>query len=141
MSLTNLFADIRVGFEIPPVELEVDRLALVKYAGAADDYVRQHWDHPFMIAQGYPDVITHGWLSFAHMCRAVTDWAPPARATITRYAVRYHKPFHPGRLICGGTVESIEDEQLTVALWARNIAHVVLATGSITIAPLAVQSR
>src|ERR1700712_3046386 len=100
MSLPETFADIPVGFQIPAVELDVDRLALVKYAGAADDYVRQHWDHPFMIGQGYPDVIGHGWLSFAHMCRAVTDWAPPSLAAITRYAVRYHRPFHPGRLTC-----------------------------------------
>ncbi len=137
MSLPDLFAGIAVGFAIPQVALEVDRLALVKYAGAADDYVRQHWDHPFMIAQGYPDVIGHGWLTFAHMCRAVTDWAPPSRATITRYAVRYHKPFHPGRLTCGGTVDSVEHDRLTVAVWAKDAGGSLLATGHVTITPFA----
>ena len=67
------FADLAAGLVIPTLEVEIDRADLIRYAGAADDYVRQHWDHPFMIASGYPDVVVHGWLTFAHMCRAATN--------------------------------------------------------------------
>ncbi|MDO7842290.1 MaoC/PaaZ C-terminal domain-containing protein [Sphingomonas immobilis] len=135
MTSQNPFADAAAGFELPEIALEVDRLALVKYAGAADDYVRQHWDHPFMIEQGYPDVIGHGWLSFAHMCRVVTDWAPPAQATIARYAVRYHRPFHPGVLTCGATVDSVGPGRIDLSLWARAADGTVLATGSVSLTP------
>lgn len=127
------FADIVAGQELPPLTVAIDRLALIRYAGAADDYVRQHWDHPFMIAQGYPDVIGHGWLTFAHMSRAVTDWAPPDRAVIAGFAVRYHKPFHPGTLFCGGTVSSVADGRAQVALWSRNAAGTLLASGTATL--------
>lgn len=130
-------AALAAGDEIPELEVEVDRLALIKYAGAADDYVRQHWDYPFMIAEGYPDVIGHGWLTFAHMCRAVTNWAPPAVARMGRYAVRYHKPFHPGTLICGGAVTSADVEGVELAIWGRNAGGELLATGTITLLPAA----
>ncbi|CAN5356933.1 hypothetical protein BH10PSE13_BH10PSE13_04760 [soil metagenome] len=127
------FAALLPGDVIPPVELLVDRLALVRYAGAADDYVAQHWDHPFMTGQGYPDVIVHGWLTSAHMCRAVTDWMPPDVAHIGAFAVRYRLPLFPGMLRCGGEVVEADAGQAKLALWARNAGGDTVATASMTL--------
>jgi acyl dehydratase len=135
MPRLDRFSALSQGLQIPLLGVEIDRLGLIKYAGASDDYVRQHWDHPFMIAQGYPDVIGHGWLTAAHMLRAVTDWAPPAIIKISGYAVRYHKPFHPGLLECGGTVESVVNNSAKLSLWARNKSGAAVATGSATLTP------
>lgn len=126
-------AAIMAGAELPPLEVVIDREAIVRYAGAADDYVRQHWDHPYMIGEGYPDVIVHGWLTFAHMCRVVTDWAPP-QAGIARYAVRYHRPMHPGLLRCGGTVASTDEGEAELALWAMDGAGTTVATATLRLA-------
>jgi acyl dehydratase len=127
------FARIAPGDEVPPLTVEIDRLALVKYAGAADDYVREHWDHPHVTAKGYPDVIAHGWLTFAHMCRAVTDWVPPLLASFANYGVRYHRPLYPGTLTCGGTVTAVADGVVELALWGRNGDGDIVATGTVTL--------
>jgi acyl dehydratase len=125
--------DIAVGHELPGIDIPIDREALVRYAGASDDYVRQHWDHAFMIENGYPDVLAHGWLTFAHMCRVVTDWAP-RDAEITGYAVRYHKPLFPGRLRCGGKIGRLDGRAVELALWGRNGADELVASGTMTLA-------
>jgi acyl dehydratase len=122
--------DALPGDTLPPLAVEIDRSALIRYAGAADDYVRQHWDHSFMIGQGYPDVVVHGWLTTAHMLRALTGWVPPAVATLARYAVRYRRPIFPGTLHCGGTVTRSAAGEAEVALWARNADGATLATGT-----------
>lgn len=108
------------GAAVPELHVDITRADLVRYAGAADDYVRQHWDHPFMIENGFPDVAVHGWLTFAHMSRAVTDWLVPARWTIASYSVRYVRPTYPGVLICGGEVLQSDDSSVKLALWSRD---------------------
>jgi acyl dehydratase len=127
------FARIAPGDEVPELTVEIDRLDVVKYAGAADDYVRVHWDHPFVTAQGYPDVIVHGWLSYAHMCRAVTDWISPRLATFAKYGVRYQRPLHPGALICGGKVIEASDGIVSIALWGKDAHGNAVATGTVTL--------
>jgi acyl dehydratase len=108
------------GDLVPNMAVSISREDLVRYAGAADDYVRLHWDHPYMIGKGFPDVAVHGWLTFAHMSRAVTDWMLPAEWNISKYAVRYLRPTYPGALLCGGTVESCSVSEVRLALWARD---------------------
>jgi acyl dehydratase len=130
MPSRNPFPRIMAGDAVPPLTVTIDRLALIKYAGAADDYVREHWDHPYVVAKGYPDVIVHGWLTYAHMCRAVTDWISPRLATFVRYGVRYHRPLHPGTLVCGGRVVQVSDDAIELALWGRNGAGEQVATGT-----------
>lgn len=108
------------GDAVPPLELTVTRADLVRYAGAADDYVRQHWDHPFMIENGFPDVAVHGWLTFAHMCRAVDRWLVPAEWLIDGYSVRYRQPTYPGAMVCGGSVVASDGQRLELDLWAKD---------------------
>lgn len=134
--MTGIFSPSAVGLRLPESRVEIDRLALIQYAGAADDYVRQHWDHPFMTAQGYPDVIGHGWLTFAHMCRLVTDWAPPHVARIVRYAVRYQRPFHPGTLHVIGHVTQAGPASTEISLTAHTSAGDAVASGSVALAPI-----
>lgn len=126
------FAAIRPGIALPEIVVDVDREALVRYAGASDDYVRQHWDHAFMIENGYPDVLAHGWLSMAHMCRVVTDWAP-RDAEIGGYAVRYHQPLYPGALRCGAQVERVDGDTAELILWGRNAAGETIASATLTL--------
>lgn len=114
------------GTEIPVLEVEIARADLIRYAGASDDYVRQHWDHPFMIDSGFPDVVVHGWLTFAHMCRAVTDWLPPDEWKIADFTVRYLQPTYPGAINCGGEVTGVDDEIVHLSLWAK------AASGAVT---------
>jgi len=122
-----------IGEAVPELHIEVTRADLVRYAGAADDYVRQHWDHPFMIANGFPDVAVHGWLTFAHMSRAVTDWLVPARWTIAGYSVRYVRPTYPGLLVCGGEVVESDATGVKLVLWSKDDAGTTTTRASMTL--------
>ena len=116
--MTRAFGEIAPGEQIPRLSVVVTRGDLVRYAGAADDYVPQHWDRPFMIESGFPDVIVHGWLTFAHMCRSVEIWLPPERARMAQFSVRYLEPTFPGPIECGGVVVSRDSESIDLALYA-----------------------
>jgi len=116
------FAQIAKGVVLPKLDVTITRADLVRYAGASDDYVAQHWDQPMMLAAGFDDVVVHGWLCFAHMCRCVTSWAAPTVATIESYRIRYLRPLYPGLVCCGGLVEDVHDDKAELGLWANNMA-------------------
>jgi hydroxyacyl-ACP dehydratase HTD2-like protein with hotdog domain len=75
-----------------------------------------------MLAAGFDDVVVHGWLCFAHMCRCVTNWAVPTVATIDSYRIRYLRPLYPGPVSCGGLVENVHGDRAELGLWATNMA-------------------
>lgn len=131
------FDQLAAGAAIPERLTELDTLAFVKYCGAADDYARQHWDHLWMVENGFHGVVGHGWLTFAHMCRAVTDFIPLEIADIKSYAVRYHKPLLPGVLRCGGQVVELSTQGARglakLSLWARDPQDLVIATSPMTL--------
>ncbi len=54
---------MKVGDEKVLVKEPVERIQLVKYAGASGDFNRIHYDEPFAKAGGFPSVIAHGMLS------------------------------------------------------------------------------
>ena len=134
------FDDIRPGMALPVMRLNIERRDLVRYAGASDDYVRLHWDLDFTQQQGFPDVIVHGWLTCAHMLRAVSDWVTPDVAAIASYRIRYHSPLYPGLLSCGGEVGDITDGMATLDLWARDAADGQVASASLALVRPPVES-
>ena len=133
----NAFDDIQAGDSVPSFERIVDAEDLVRYAGASGDFSRQHWDHLYMVSQGFPGVIVHGWFTFAIMCEAVARWIPPELATITGFTVRYHRPHYPGHVRCGGRVVSTTDDEsgrcASLALWAKDGEGMDTATASVTL--------
>lgn len=129
------FDRILPGEQLPLLHIVITRQDLVRYAGGADDYVRQHWDHPFMIESGFPDVVVHGWLTFAHMCRAVEAWLPPEEARIAGFSVHYRAPTYPGSLSCGGTVVARDRETIMLDLWARDAVGATTTAAEMKLVP------
>lgn len=131
------YEDFHIDMQAPERRFEVDTLTLVKYCGAAEDYARQHWDHLYMTQMGFEGVVGHGWLTFAYMCRTVTDWVPLEIADIRNYAVRYHRPTRPGVLLCGGKITGKDDadgkRRLRLELWARDEAGETIASSPMTL--------
>lgn len=132
------FARIQEGQEIPLLEAQIDRAAIVRYAGASDDYNKVHWDQEHVKAQGFEDVIVHGWFTFAYMTQAVTNWIPREIADITDFAVRYRRPTYPGAVTCGGKVLRRREEDgarlIDLELWAKDSKGVVTTTATMTVA-------
>jgi acyl dehydratase len=137
MSRITALAELREGQEVPPLEVEAGRDTLIRYAGASDDYAYQHWDRHRMIELGFKDVVVHGWLTFAYMTRAVTDWVPREAADIRSFAVRYRRTMLPGVIRCGGQVVRVERDArgpvVDLDLWARDADGEVTTTATMTL--------
>lgn len=125
--------DPQIGDMVPQIEVTVSREDLIRYAGAADDYVRLHWDRDYATSSGFRDVAVHGWLTFAHMCRAVTEWLPPNDWTIASFAVRYRQPSYPGVLRCGGQVTDVGKDQVSLTIWARDAEGKDTTSATVTV--------
>jgi acyl dehydratase len=129
---------IREGDQVPPMSWSIDTTQLVKFAGVAEDFSRQHWDQPYMASLGFPSVIVHGWLTLTHMCQAVTAWLPPEEATILDYDARHRRPTFPGLLTCGGHVTACVQEEgrriLSLELWAKNESGEITTSGTMRVA-------
>ena len=113
-------AELQAGEALPVLEMEIDRLRLVKYCGASGDFNRQHWDQEHMREAGFDGAIVHGWLTFAEMCRAVSRRIPREVADPAHYSVRYHEVLYPGALSCGGEVVEVRGSEADLKLWAKN---------------------
>ncbi|MDO9486217.1 MAG: MaoC family dehydratase [Actinomycetota bacterium] len=85
------FDEIAVGAELPPAEYTLNRLTLVKYAGASGDFNTIHWNERIAVEVGLPNVIAHGMLTMAEAVRVVTDWVGDPGAVID-YGVRFTRP-------------------------------------------------
>jgi len=71
---TNVkYADVEVGEKIPEQDFPVQRLDLVKYAGASGDFNIIHWNERAATKVGLPNVIAHGMFTMATAVRVVTD--------------------------------------------------------------------
>ncbi|HSY16503.1 MAG TPA: MaoC family dehydratase [Jatrophihabitantaceae bacterium] len=85
------FEQVRVGDELPPLTVPINRVDLIRYAGASGDFNPIHWDEAFATAVGLPDVIAHGMLTMALAGRVLTDWAGDP-AAVVEYSVRFTRP-------------------------------------------------
>ncbi len=57
------FSDVQEGMQLPVLETEIDRLQLIKFAGAVDDYAAPHWS------------LNAGWSSkFGPTRKTALDW-------------------------------------------------------------------
>jgi acyl dehydratase len=133
MTAVSSIHDIRPGDVIPVLRKIVDRADLVRYAGASDDYIYLHWDRPRVQEEGFPDVVIHGWLTFAYMCQAVSAWIPRELADMQSYSVRYLRTMHPGIVDCSGRVLDVEQGEngrsIQLELWATDADGQVATSG------------
>ena len=83
--------DLSVGDVVGTRTIELDRAALVRYAGASGDFNRIHWDEAFAQGVGLPTVIAHGMLTMGSVVGLVEDWAGDPGAVV-QYQVRFTKP-------------------------------------------------
>lgn len=134
MSRLTSLDGISKGDVIPTVRRRVERVDLVRYAGASDDYVHLHWDRPRVQQDGFPDVLIHGWLTFAYMCQTVGAWAGRDIADPSHYAVRYLRPMFPGIVDCCGEVVDTAivagQRVVDLSIWAQDEAATITTRGS-----------
>jgi acyl dehydratase len=113
---------LRVGDEMPPLDVTLTREQIKAYADASGDQNPIHQDDTIAKQMGLPGVIAHGMLDFGILARAITGWlGDPGRLRMLK--VRFSAMVQPGDTItCRGTVESVDATAGTAALsvWVEN---------------------
>jgi acyl dehydratase len=123
---------IEPGFRLPAQTFAINRLDLVRYAGASGDFNPIHWNERFAKSVGLPDVIAHGMLTMAEAVRVVTDWVGDP-AAVVEYGVRFTRPVvvpdpDGARLEVSGAVRAVrEDGLVEIDLTATVGGETVLA--------------
>ena len=82
---------MKVGDELPALQVRVTRTDLIRYAGASMDFNPIHWNEKLATEVGLPDVVAHGMLTMALGGRLVTDWlGDPGK--VVEYFARFTRP-------------------------------------------------
>ena len=114
------FAEVAVGTRLPTQTFPIERVTLIRYAGASGDFNPIHWDQQTALDVGLPDVIAHGMLTMAMAVRVVTDWLGDPGAVLD-YKVRFSRPVvvaadAPTPLEVSGVVRSVDESQHTAEI-------------------------
>jgi len=128
------FEAVRLGDELPPLTKgPVDRVQLVRYAGASGDFNPVHVDEAYARSLGMPSVYAPGMLVMGMVGQLVSDWSKGAQ--LRRFAVRFSKIVWPGDLVVakGRVMERWGDNGryfAEVDVWAENQKGELLLRGS-----------
>jgi acyl dehydratase len=119
------------------VEPPIERIQLVKYAGASGDWNRIHVEEGFAVAAGYPSVFAHGMLSMAFLGKLAARWAGgPHR--VRHIACRFKAITWPDDVVtCHGEVTALSEEAGTqlaeLKLWATTQKGTVTCEATATV--------
>ncbi len=131
------FEAVRVGDELPALaKTPVDRVQLVRYAGASGDYNPVHVDETFAKSIGMPSVYAPGMLTMGFLGQLVSDWARGAQ--LRKYNVKFIKIVWPGdTVVCKGRVTDRWGDGgryfTEMDLWAENQKGELVMKGQATI--------
>jgi acyl dehydratase len=140
--MSDRWADVAVGTELPERVFPVTRADLVRYAGASGDFNPIHWNERVATEVGLPGVIAHGMFTMALAGRAVTDWTGDPGALV-EYQVRFGRPVvvpddgHGAEVTVRGTVGALLEDgrariDLTVTTGGEKVLSLARATVRLT---------
>ena len=131
--MTITWDSVDVGTELPAQSFTLQRVDLIKYAGASGDFNIIHWNERFATEVGLPGVIAHGMLTMAEAVRVVTDWTGDP-GSVVEYGVRFTRPVPVPDTDAGATLEvsgkvtaKNDDGTVSVTLSASCDGQTVLA--------------
>ena len=128
---------ITVGDRLEPlIKRPIDRVQLVKYAGASGDFNRIHLEEDFARAGGYPGVIAQGMLSMGFVGEHVAARFGPTK--VRRLGVRFKAVTHPGETVtCHAEVVGLREEGgrrvADLKVWAETRPGHVTVEGTATV--------
>src|SRR5437762_4829853 len=130
------WSELRVGDDLPPLtKPAIDRVQIVRYAAASNDFNRLHLDEPFAHALGFPGLFAPGMLAMGFVGQLLTSWL--RRGHVRRLAARFVKIVWPGdELTCRGRIAELRKENgacdADVELWAENQKGELVLRGQAT---------
>jgi acyl dehydratase len=120
MSASIRFDDVKVGQELPQLDVPLTASIIVGGAIASRDFTPVHHDRGAAQAQGLSDVIMNILTTNGYVSRYVTDWAGPD-ARVRGLEVKLGAPNLPGDTMkMTGTVTSAEAGSVEVEVVGKN---------------------
>ena len=111
---------------------KVDRASFVRYAGASGDFNPIHWNEDFAKSAGYPSVFAQGMWTAGVLSTFLTNWVGSDK--VRRFRTRFVGQVWPGeRLVCSGTVTSVDDGTAEIELSVTNAAGERKIAGDATV--------
>ncbi|MEW6529914.1 MAG: MaoC/PaaZ C-terminal domain-containing protein [Thermodesulfobacteriota bacterium] len=122
--------DVHVGDAMPVlVKAPIDKVQLVRYAGASGDFNPLHFDPEHAKAVGLEGTIAHGMLIMGFVGQAMTNWIP--KKYIRKFGVRFADMTKPGDVVTvTGSVKEKIGKRIVCDLAAKNQDGKLLIVGS-----------
>ena len=137
MTTTSLHAaDVKVGDELPTLEIPLTRTRIVSTAIASRDYQDVHHDPGLAQERGSKDIFMNILTTNGFVGRYITDWAGPD-AMLRSVKIRLGAPNYPGdTMVFTGSVTRKEGTTVDVALrGANSLGDHVTGTVTLDLAP------
>ena len=134
--------DVRVGDELPTLEVPLTRTLIVAGAIASRDFQIVHHDPHAAVERGSQDIIMNILTTNGFVGRFVTDWAGPA-ARLRSVKLRLGAPNYPGDTMhMTGRVTALDGAVATVAVTGANqYGNHVVATVEVELSELSEGDR
>jgi len=128
--------EVRVGTQLPPLEIPITRTLIVAGAIASRDYQDVHHDPEAARTKGSPDVFMNILTTNGLVGRYITDHFGPT-AVLRKVAIRLGAPNYPGdTMVLSGTVEEVDGAIATVRVVGENgVGRHVTGTVTVTLPP------
>jgi hydroxyacyl-ACP dehydratase HTD2-like protein with hotdog domain len=119
-----------VGAEAPVQMRNPTALDLFMFSASAWLLHRIHYDTPYTVEhEGHPGLLIHGPLQGVYLVQTAESWLGD-RVRIASISYRHLAPAYLGdELQCGGTVSSVEEDEIEVDLWIRKSDGTTTTTG------------
>lgn len=124
MAATVRADEVEVGTQLPQRSFQLQRVDLIRYAGASGDFNVIHWNERVATEVGLPNVIAHGMLTMAQAVRVVTDWCGDPGAVV-EYSAKFTKPVPipddgagASLQVAGKVIEQLDGDRVKVELTA-----------------------
>jgi len=120
MKTTRRFEQVKVGEELPPLDVPTTAALVVGGALASRDFTPVHHDKAAAQAQGLPDVFMNILTTNGLVGRYISDWAGP-EAIVKGFASKLGGPNMPGdTLKLRGKVLSATEGRVAVQVTGTN---------------------
>lgn len=118
---------VNVGYEFPPITIEITKEMIRGYAEASYDFNPLHLDENWMAdadfgGTRYDGIIAHGLMTYSFVARMITDVVYPLGGWHERSEMRFKAPVRPGDTVTvTGRVAHVRPEADWV-LYAADVA-------------------
>ena len=120
MMQTRRFEDVKVGEELPPLDVATTTALIVGGALASRDFTPVHHDKAAAQAQGLPDVFMNILTTNGFVGRYISDWAGPD-ALLRAIKTKLGGPNLPGdTLKIRGKVQEARDGVVAIQVTGNN---------------------